>query len=84
MKSASMDTRSELETRLRKGVAGSHEAVVFEHLRKVAGTFIQAQQRREEADYDTGKEWTQTDVLTLIVELPNGRNVNVYPGGRVR
>jgi uncharacterized protein (UPF0332 family) len=66
MKSASNDTRSELETRLRNATAGSQEAVVFEHLRKVTGTFIQAQQRREEADYDTGKEWTQTDVLSFI------------------
>ena len=66
MKSASKDTRSELETRLRNATAGSQEAVVFDHLRRVAGTFILAQQKREEADYDTGKEWTQTDVLTLI------------------
>jgi hypothetical protein len=32
----------------------------------VTDTFIEAQQRREEADYDTGKGWTQTDVVTLI------------------
>ncbi len=58
--------------------------MVLEHLRRVTGTFIQAQQRREEADYDTEKDWTQTDVLTLIVELSNGTNINAYPGGRVR
>jgi hypothetical protein len=40
--------------------------LVIERLRSVAGRFIKVQQRREEADYDTGKEWTQTDVLTLI------------------
>ena len=32
----------------------------------MVNTFIQVQQRREEADYDTGKEWTQTDVLTQL------------------
>jgi len=42
------------------------ELAVLKHLDTVADTFIQVQQRREEADYDTGKEGTQTDVLKQI------------------
>jgi acyl-CoA reductase-like NAD-dependent aldehyde dehydrogenase len=44
----------------------SEEMAVLRHLYTVAHTFIQVQQRREEADYDTGKEWTQTDVSKQI------------------
>jgi len=66
MKSASVEKRSELEAHFKKNPLASHELAVFKHLHRVADTFIQVQQRREEADYDAGKEWTQTDVLTQI------------------
>jgi uncharacterized protein (UPF0332 family) len=66
MKSASMEKRAGLDAHFKKNPLRSQEMTVFKHLRTVADTFIQAQQRREEADYDTGKEWNQTEVLTQI------------------
>jgi uncharacterized protein (UPF0332 family) len=36
------------------------------HLRHVAGTFSQVQQQRHVADYDSSKQWTRTEVLTLM------------------
>ena len=36
------------------------------HLHTVTDTFIRMQQGREEADYDTSKEWTTTGVLSHI------------------
>jgi uncharacterized protein (UPF0332 family) len=69
MKSASVEKRSELDAGFKNNPPSSRELAVSKHLRTVADTFIQVQQRREEADYDTGKEWTQTDVLTQIVAV---------------
>jgi hypothetical protein len=69
MKSASTEKRAKLDAQFKKNPAPSPELTVFKHLHTVADTFIQAQQRREEADYDTGKEWTQTDVLKLIAAV---------------
>jgi uncharacterized protein (UPF0332 family) len=66
MKSASVEKRSELDAHFKRNPPVSPELAVFKHLHTVAQTFIQVQHRREEADYDTGKEWTQTDVLTQI------------------
>ena len=66
MKTASAEKRSELDAYFKKNPPVSRELTVAKHLHSVAHTFIQVQQRREEADYDTGKEWTQTDVLTRI------------------
>jgi len=66
MKSASMEKRDGLDAHFRKNPLASQEMTVFKHLRTVAHTFIQAQQRREEADYDIGKEWIQTEVLKQI------------------
>jgi uncharacterized protein (UPF0332 family) len=66
MKSASVEKRSELEAHLKNNVLPSEDLAVCKHLHTIAGTFIQVQQRREEADYDTGKEWTRTDVLKWI------------------
>ena len=40
--------------------------MIFKHLHTVTDVFIQVQQKREAADYDTGKERNQTDVLTQI------------------
>jgi len=66
MKSASVETRSGLAARLKKSPPSAPEMAVLKYLHHVTDTFIEVQQRREEADYDTGKEWTQTDVVTLI------------------
>ena len=32
----------------------------------VANTFVQAHQKRADADYETSKQWTQTEVLLQI------------------
>jgi hypothetical protein len=50
----------------KKNPSSLHEGAVSDHLHAVADTFIQVQQRREEADYDTGKEWARTDVDAVI------------------
>ncbi len=56
MKSASVEKRAELDAHFKKNPAPGQELVAFRHLHTVTHNFIQAQQRREEADYDTGKE----------------------------
>ena len=66
MRSASVEKRSELNAHFKKNSLPSQELAVCKHLHTAAHTFIEVQQRREEADYDTGKEWTQTDVVTQI------------------
>ena len=66
MKSASLEKRSELNAYFKKDPLPSEALTVFKHLHAVAHTFILAQEKREAADYDTGKEWDQTDVLAQI------------------
>jgi hypothetical protein len=39
------------------------------HLRTVANAFVQAQQRRNDADYDMAKEWTPVEVDTQIASV---------------
>ncbi|MFN0102192.1 MAG: hypothetical protein ACKV2U_08890 [Bryobacteraceae bacterium] len=62
MKNASTEKRSTLSAEL--GMGSSSE--VSSHLYTVANVFIKVQQVRHVADYDTGKEWAQTDALTQI------------------
>ena len=66
MKSASVTKRSELEAHFKQNPSPSQELEVLKHLRLVANTFIEVQQKREEADYDTGQEWDQTNVEKQI------------------
>jgi uncharacterized protein (UPF0332 family) len=66
MKGASEEKRSELNSEFKKNPPSSPELTTLKHLHTVADTFIQAQQKRNDADYDTAQEWTQTDVLTQI------------------
>jgi uncharacterized protein (UPF0332 family) len=66
MKSASNKKRSELEAHFKKNPPPSPDLAAFRHLHRVTDVFIQVQQKREEADYDTGKEWSQTDVVSQI------------------
>src|SRR5260370_39518095 len=65
MKSASVEKRSALNADFGRNPDPT-ELVVSRHLYTVANTFIRVQQKRNDADYDTGKEWNQTDVLTQI------------------
>jgi uncharacterized protein (UPF0332 family) len=66
MKSASVEKRAELDAHFKKNPLPSQELAIFKHLHTVAHTFILVQQKREEADYDTGKEWDQKDVEQQI------------------
>jgi hypothetical protein len=45
------------------------EKTVAIHLRTVANVFVQAQQRRHDADYDMTKEWTPVEVDTQIASV---------------
>jgi len=42
------------------------EFEVMTDLHRVSNAFIQSQQQRHTADYDSSKVWTRTEVLTLI------------------
>jgi uncharacterized protein (UPF0332 family) len=66
MKSASVEKRAALNAEFGKNPPPSRELVISKRLHTVVHTFIQVQQKRNDADYDTGKEWTQTDVLTQV------------------
>ena len=66
MKSASVEKRSELESAFKKRPVPSPELTVMQHLYNVVATFVQAQQKRNDADYDNAKGWARTDVLTQI------------------
>lgn len=62
MKNAAVQKRSALES-LKKSCQLSA------NLYRVADTFINLQQMRNRADYDTGKVWDQTDALKSITEV---------------
>src|SRR5260370_13387521 len=66
MKNASVEKRSSLNADFGRNPAPTEEPGISRHLYTVANTFIRVQQKRNDADYDTGKEWNQTDVLTQI------------------
>jgi uncharacterized protein (UPF0332 family) len=66
MKNAAIERRSQIDERIKKNPLEGPELALLKQLRIVADTFVELQQRREEADYDTGKEWTQTDALSLV------------------
>jgi uncharacterized protein (UPF0332 family) len=66
MKSACETRVSELTSYFDGNPPPSREQVVSIHLHWVANTFVQSQQQRNDADYNTSKEWTDTEVLTQI------------------
>jgi uncharacterized protein (UPF0332 family) len=66
MKTASERIVSVFKAQMKKGPAPSQELAVSQRLHVVASTFIQAQQRRNEADYDTSEDWTREEVLEQI------------------
>src|ERR1035441_4006431 len=71
MKSASVEKRAALNAEFGKNPPPSRELVISKRLHTVVHTFIQVQQKRNDADYDTGKEGNQTDVLTQIAAGSN-------------
>jgi hypothetical protein len=66
MKSASTEKRAALKAEFTKKPPPSNALTISRHLHTVADTFITMQQERNYADYDTGREWTQTDVVNRI------------------
>ncbi len=66
MKAASENKVSELTSYFKESPPKSPEQLVSIHLHWVAKTFVQAQQQRNEADYNTAKEWTYNEALAQI------------------
>jgi uncharacterized protein (UPF0332 family) len=66
MKSASEKIVSDFNAELKKNPPPSAELTTLKHLHTVARTFVESQQRRNDADYDTSKEWTRTEVSLQI------------------
>lgn len=69
MKSACETLASDLNRYFDSNPPPSREQVVSIHLHWVANTFVQSQQQRNDADYNTAKEWTNTEVATLIAAV---------------
>ena len=66
MCSASENKEADLNRYLGGDPPESPERTVAQHLRTVCRAFVQAQQRRVDADYNMGKEVTETEALTQI------------------
>jgi hypothetical protein len=69
MKTASEIKVSQINTAFKNNPPESTEETVALHLRTVANAFIQAQQRRNDADYNMAKEWTPVEVETQIASV---------------
>ena len=69
MKTASETKVSEINTAFKDNPPKGAEEAVAIHLRTVANAFIQAQQRRNDADYNMAKEWTPVEVDKQIASV---------------
>jgi hypothetical protein len=71
MKSASEASAGQINTALKRGSLAAKEKTVAIHLRTVANAFIQAQQHRNDADYnmDVEKDWTPVEVATHMASV---------------
>ena len=69
MKTASETKISQINTALHDNPPDGEEKTVAIHLRTVANAFIQAQQRRNDADYNMAKEWTPVEVDKQIASV---------------
>jgi uncharacterized protein (UPF0332 family) len=69
MKSACEAKISELNSYFEGKPVRSREQAVSTHLHWVANIFVQSQQQRNDADYNAAKEWTDTEVATLIASV---------------
>jgi hypothetical protein len=69
MKTASETKVSQINTTFKDNLSEGVEKTVAIHLRTVANAFIQAQQRRNDADYNMAKEWTPVEVDTQIASV---------------
>lgn len=66
IKSASDQRRAELRDELKKNPPVGPEQTPTQHLLTVVTSFSQAQQKRNDADYDTAKDWSLEEVLQQI------------------
>jgi hypothetical protein len=69
MRSASETKCGELNAYFKKNPQEGPELAIRVFLYIVANTFVEAQQWRNAADYDTSKKWTQTEALDQIASV---------------
>ena len=74
MKQAADKKVSELNAYFKAKPAEGPERTVAYHLYNVADVFAQAQYHRNEADYNTGREWDVTEVLLHIDGIADAFN----------
>ena len=68
MKSASEARVAQISAALKKHPPGAQYAVLV-HLRTVASVFTQAQQRRNDADYNMTRDWTLVEAEQQIASV---------------
>ena len=69
MKTASEAKVSQINSSIKDDPSEGAEKAVAIQLRTVANAFIQAQQRRNDADYNLAKEWTPYEVDKQIASV---------------
>ena len=69
MKDASNKIHAEIHQQLNSKDLPAGERATLAILGKVATTFVEIQQKREEADYNTARTWTLTEVLGHVDEV---------------
>jgi hypothetical protein len=71
MKTASEIVVSQVNTALKNNSLEGEQKILAIHVRTVANAFIQAQQRRNDADYnmDVDKDWTAVEVATHVASV---------------
>ena len=69
MRTACEKKRKELTAYLNGDPSPSPQRVLSQHLHTVTDTFIQLQQQRQTADYDSGKQWSRKEVSFLLTNL---------------
>jgi hypothetical protein len=69
MRSASEAQISQLNAYFKTRPADSPERTIARHLHIVARAFVQAQQERQDADYNVAKQWSSADVNDQIKQV---------------
>jgi hypothetical protein len=69
MKNASKITVAQINSDIKRNSLAGSEKTVAIHRHTVANAFIQAQQRRNDADYKMDKEWKPVEVATNIASV---------------
>ncbi len=66
MRTASNELQTQMARQLPRAAKGTAEHALFDGLLLVASTFLDAQQARNQADYNTARTWTQSDALDQV------------------